>query len=410
MIKGTNCDCKIKDIEINGNIATITCLFYAVKETYPSVPFKFYIKDTETEEYTQVNQNTYWVDTYNGIDSSINNVSINKYKEVRLKIDITNNYKSKIKNNRWFRSFNLILSNDRIVTINNAWISEQIKIVSNVFDTPEISTLIINTEKQDDSNYKIITYFEIDDNKYYNFSYSQKNFYIELIIKSLNGYVIETVPMDTILDTTNTISTLNTYESNKKVVVELAVYDLKRNKISSISRQIKVKKNSNKLFIKTKNGIKRIESLSYYKLKNDLNISFNDFTLSSPKFDDIKVESYQIKVKNEEYNFWKTTVKSKIIFNKKDYEFYSDVYINGDHYQSSIDDRIELNIYDNDYFLENYDNPNVEVKIVYKIKISEYEYTRTEIIYIVPPLKCSKTLTCGGTITVTNKYNENKEV
>ena len=65
--------------------------------------------------------------------------------------------------------------------------------------------------------------------------------------------------MNTVLDTTNTISTLDTYEANKKVIVELAVYDLKRNKISSISRQIKVKKNSNKLFIKTKNGIKRID-------------------------------------------------------------------------------------------------------------------------------------------------------
>ena len=96
MINGTQSDCKIKSIAISESLATITLLVFASKDTAVPKPFWICLKDEDGNEKIRLDQKTYWVDKINSYTSDSTNVNINKYKEIIIDVDITNNNKSKI--------------------------------------------------------------------------------------------------------------------------------------------------------------------------------------------------------------------------------------------------------------------------------------------------------------------------
>ena len=166
MISGTNCDCKILKTEITETTALITMLVFGTKSTIPSQPFNIYIKDEGSNEKVKADNNTYWIDRINNYDYSNNNVDINKYKEILLKIDITKKNEADIIGNKWIRNIYIYFVNATDETNKIAWSSGKISLISEEFRIPDIPNVrfkAVNEIYDDNANaYKANVDVEFD--------------------------------------------------------------------------------------------------------------------------------------------------------------------------------------------------------------------------------------------------------
>lgn len=154
LIKNTDGSyCKIKETKVSGLKAYVTLVIYS------SVPqtsedklgnvhrvFSFYLRDVGSTELYKLSHNNYWIDRNNNYNNDSNNVDINMHKEIILEIDITNNNQSEMQENRWLRKCNIVIL-DHTTGADEAWVSEDLVLISKEIELPTLTNLKINTGK-----------------------------------------------------------------------------------------------------------------------------------------------------------------------------------------------------------------------------------------------------------------------
>lgn len=185
LIKNTDGSyCKIKDIKVSGLKAYITLIIYSsVPQTSSDVygnvnrVFSFYLRDKDSTELYKISNNNYWIDRTHNYSNDSSNIDIEMYKEIILEVDITNNNQSSMQDARWIRECNIVMI-DHTTSSEEAWVSEDITLISKEIKLPALSNLHIATdsndilgisfkytyESQEDFNYtnsNLITFIEI---------------------------------------------------------------------------------------------------------------------------------------------------------------------------------------------------------------------------------------------------------
>lgn len=256
MIKGTNANCKIVNISVSENLATITLLIFATQATVPAKSFRICVKDIDTNETTFINNNIYWIDQTNNYNLDSNNIDTKKYKEIILTLDISKSGTGVIKDNRWVRScFILLLDSSKNIDDEAAWSSGIINLISSKFEAPEIKNVSFETNKN-----KIKTKFSLIFKTKKNFNISDKNFTVKLNIKTLGtGTVLESKEIILNKDTPyNEVTTDKEYTIGQPIIIQLLVINKNGEYISDINRIYTPSKKYSNTWVKTDNGIKRV--------------------------------------------------------------------------------------------------------------------------------------------------------
>lgn len=269
MIAGTNTDCKILKTEIQDSTAVITLLLFANKVTYPAQSFQIYLQDKGESklDYQLINDNVYWVDYRVSFLNDNNNVDINKYKEVKIYINIANSNNSKTKDCRWVRECYIHIINTADINRVPAWSSGLLQLVSAEFEIPFIKSFNTYTEliglgEGSQKIYRLHTDVQLDYESDVDYNYNNKNFKYEYNIKSITtGQIIETINQEEdLLPNKFHITSSDAYYINKPIDLELLIRTLDNKVVTSYKTQfIPVTKLSN-TYVKTKNGIKRAVS------------------------------------------------------------------------------------------------------------------------------------------------------
>lgn len=320
MIKGTNTNCKITKISINGNTATISMLFFASEATVPAKSFRIYLKDTDSNQLINVDNNVYWVDQVNNYNNDSNNIDIKKHKEIMFSIDISRNNTASISSNHWIRDcYILLIDTEKDISLAPSWSSDKLNLISADFEIPTIKNISFDTinitsqyqaeqiitlsdifsqfdfeqkvleygtiykfnsslaeyepvpnyegdityfakitELQQRGNIKVKFNLEYDAEK--DFNYNNKNFTAYLNVRSVaTEKLLESkeIPSSSV-GQYNEIETTNKYKLKDKIVIELIIAN-KNNEI--LTKESKIYKPAKKLtntFIKTSEGIKRV--------------------------------------------------------------------------------------------------------------------------------------------------------
>lgn len=270
MINGTNAYCKITDISISENIATIKLLIFATKATLPAKSFRICIKDVESEELKFVNNNYYWIDQANNYEFSSNNIDTKKHKEIIFKIDISDNNTGIIKQNRWIKKcyIYLIDSSKDIYSV-PSWSSDELYLVSDEFEIPDIEDISFDTvetvQRYDDlgtlGKYgKIKCKFDLKYTSEKDFNYNNTNFLAKLNIRSVStDVVLETKPIETSsVSLYNEIVTTNSYLLGQRIAVQLLITNKNGEVVRNVRKIYRPTKKYSNTFIKTNKGIKRV--------------------------------------------------------------------------------------------------------------------------------------------------------
>ena len=292
MIAGTNTECKILNVEVQDSIAIVTLLFFASKPTSPSQAFQIYLQDREDslQDMKLLSQETYWVDNVSNFSNDLTNININKYKEIKLEIDITNNNSSNISNNRWFRECYIHIVNTRSTSRIPSWSSELLSLVSKDFSTPNIKSFYFYSNKSniDEDCYTIHLTSELSYKEDEDYNFNNKNFYYIVNIKSATTeYLIERIEQDTesmpqIID----VETNEVYKINQPVIIELVIKNKLGQTVLKYSKTFVPNKKISNTYIKTNSGIKKVlgffikrgieEDESKSEWLETTDVSFND--------------------------------------------------------------------------------------------------------------------------------------
>lgn len=154
LIKNTDGSyCKIKETKVSGLKAYVTLVIYSsVPQTSEDIlgnihrVFSFYLRDIGSTELYKLSHNNYWIDRNNNYNNDSNNVDINMHKEIILEIDITNNNQSEMQENKWLRKCNIVML-DHTTGADEAWVSEELVLISKEIELPTLTNLKINTGK-----------------------------------------------------------------------------------------------------------------------------------------------------------------------------------------------------------------------------------------------------------------------
>lgn len=263
MIKNTTADCKIKSVSINNTTASINCIIYSSSPTKVHQGFKFYILDKDGTT-TEISENIYWIDRINNYNNDSINVDVNQYLETVLKIDITNQNKGRIENNKWVRDCTLILKNIND-TSKIAWSSEDLTLISKEFEIPTIQNLDIYSEEDYTLNIK----FKYKYKSQLDFNYNNQNLYTTINVLSLyTNNVLETIDIEEENNFTSEVKTklLNNFNTPIKIQIQLKT---NRGDILSTTERVYipfVRKTST--YIKTPTGIKQV--LAFYVKERDI--------------------------------------------------------------------------------------------------------------------------------------------
>lgn len=267
MIKGTNADCKIVNISVSENLATITLLIFATKATVPAKSFKVCIKDIETKELFFANNNVYWIDQTNNYDLDSNNIDTKKYKEIIITVDISKSSTGIIKDNRWARNcMILLMDTGKNIDAEPAWSSGIINLISNKFETPTIKNLSLDTVKN-----KIKAKFSVIFKTKKSFASSSKNFIILFNIRNIGSNEILESKEITLNESTNYNEIITDYEYDlgQPVGIQILVMNKSREYLSDVKKIYRPSKKYSNSFVKTENGIKRILFVYVYKAIED---------------------------------------------------------------------------------------------------------------------------------------------
>lgn len=257
LIKNTDgAYCKIKETKVSGLKAYITLVIYSsVPQTTADIMgninrvFSFYLRDLNSTELVKLSHNNYWIDRNNNYDNDSNNIDINLHREIILEIDITNNNQSEIQDGRWVRRCNIILI-DHTTGSEEAWISEDLELISKEIQLPELIKFSIykNSDNYLEINFKY-KYESQED-----FSYINSNIYYDLAIKTT--YSNETIEHREFYSSQNNPinNTLISYISENKytepVIISMQIKNLKGETISIENKFFNPLINSNRVTIK----------------------------------------------------------------------------------------------------------------------------------------------------------------
>ena len=238
LIKNTDGSyCKIKDIKISGLKAYITLVIYSVvpqttadKQGNIHRVFSFYIRDLKTSKTTLLSSNNYWIDRLNNYDSDSNNIDINMYKEIILEVDITNNNNSEMIGTQWIRYCNILLIDHTVNPNTEAWISENLTLISKEISIPSISNLIIKAAKNNKINIAFNYIYSMQED----FNYTNANLITTIQIRHpvLNTVLEEIVLPHTIgnkpaefIDTSNKAGSIScTTENTYTEPITICIY------------------------------------------------------------------------------------------------------------------------------------------------------------------------------------------
>ena len=264
MIRGTTADCKIKSIVITDSTATITCIIFSSSPARKHQAFKFYLKDKDDKLY-YISYNIYWIDRINNYNNDILNVDVNQYLEVVLKVDITNQNKGKLIDNKWVRECNLILRNVNEPETSFSWVSEDLTLVSKRIEIPEIYDLDIYSDK----DYGLHIAFRYKYKSQQDFNYNNKNLYTTINVVSVHtNNILESMDVEEENSYSSKVvaKLIDTYDSVIKIQIQLKnsrgdVLLMRERIYSPLIRQTST-------FIKTHEGIKRV--LAFYIKERDI--------------------------------------------------------------------------------------------------------------------------------------------
>lgn len=282
LIKNTDgSHCKIKNIKISGLKAYVTLIIYSVTpQTTPDIlgnihrVFSFYLRDKNSDELFKLSHNNYWIDRNNNYNNDSNNIDINMNKEIILEIDITNNNQSNMKENRWVRQCNIVLM-DHTSTLTEAWVSEDLTLISKEINLPKISRLKVNYHKD-----KIITIdFDYTYESQNDFNYINSNLITSIELRSPhNNSLLESldIPHEFNSNTqTNSIyfCSMNTYTG--PVIYSINIKNLQGDVLYNLTQLFNPEASNIKLMIKEANHnkvkcitVKDIELQNVIAIKN----------------------------------------------------------------------------------------------------------------------------------------------
>lgn len=188
LIKNTDGSyCKIKDIKVSGLKAYVTLIIYSSipqtsSDIYGNVNrvFSFYLRDKDSTELYKLSNNNYWIDRTHNYDNDSSNVDINMYKQIILEIDITNTNTSDIVGNKWVRYCNIVMV-DHTTAQEEAWVSEDLTLISKEIKLPTLSNLHIATDSNDILGVSFKYIYESQED----FNYTNSNLVTFIEIKSI---------------------------------------------------------------------------------------------------------------------------------------------------------------------------------------------------------------------------------
>lgn len=210
LIKNTDGSyCKIKDIKVSGLEAYITLIIYSSipqtsSDIYGNVNrvFSFYLRDKDSTELYKLDNNNYWIDRLHNYNNESRNIDINMYKEIILKVDITNNNTSEMIDNKWVRYCNIVMI-DHTTTTEEAWVSEDLTLISKGIELPEITNFHVTRN----SNDTLSVSFKYNYESQKDFNYANTNLVSTIEIRSLySNEIFEQYTLDTdavVYDTLN---------------------------------------------------------------------------------------------------------------------------------------------------------------------------------------------------------------
>lgn len=234
--------CKIKDIKVTGLKAYVTLIVYS---SIPQVSedilgnvhrvFSFYLRDKNSTELYKISHNNYWIDRNNNYNTDTTNIDINMYKEIILEVDITNNNQSDMLDNKWIRKCNIVMI-DHTINSEEAWVSEDLELISKEIELPKFTGLKISTGTDNILSVEFKLLYESQED----FNYINKNLITEVsILSTLSNETIESLDFEN--STENFISeqkvcfsSLNEY--TQPVVVQIKMKNL-RGDILSIHKE-----------------------------------------------------------------------------------------------------------------------------------------------------------------------------
>jgi hypothetical protein len=215
-IKGILTYCEIKDVAISKEEATLKVVFFSNQENIVRFGLRFYIEDLDLKTISLLSSKYYWVDRFQATENENqweNNIDINLYKEVIIKVNIRNNNLSTFTDGKWYRNIRLLIKADDIIGTSSitegdtVWFSQNINLVSNKIKIPDIKHIEINCFDVIDDPDKhleevaVIIYYDYGIETDFNYVNSNIQYHFKLI----NPYVMRTI--------------------NKKILVENGVYD-----------------------------------------------------------------------------------------------------------------------------------------------------------------------------------------
>jgi hypothetical protein len=398
MIKGTNTDCKITDISVVGSTATITCLFFASATTDKPTGVRFYLYDVNSEEKYLIDNTAYWIDSINAYETNLLNVNVNGYKETRITIDITNDNKSPMQKDRWYRKCYLILANVEDLYTRALWSSDTLDLVSEPVELPDIKNLVIYNKPTTSGNISLNKLY-IDFTYAYktesDFNYNNSNLKTVAIIKSIStGNILEQIESTTkekmLLESTSG------YEYNKPILVELYITNLKGEILKSITYIYKPFIKRAYGYIKTNKGIKKIRQIVVKKEAtvvsnpNNLAVKINFSTPIYAHFDRIKYTKRLFNPnteQDEEYTFYKCLLHIDTFLSDTDFDFVMFT-VNRDNITLSQKTDEDSNV----IILQDDTNPRIDTeRILYGINATYKSEAYTKTIGIRP----NKTIVCS---------------
>lgn len=280
-IKGTTSSyCKITDVKISGFKAYIYLLISSTSSQVDPVTsiantcvFSFYTRDSNGE-LNRVTNNNYWIDRCNNYNNDMNNIDINKHKDIILELDITNKNTSTMQDNKWVRPVELLLINNR--TNEEAWTSDTIELISKEISLPEINNFnITKTSSTINISFDLVYSTQED------FNYINSNIIAKLQIRSVyTKKLIESMALSSFnFNSLQPIKHINTALNNyytEPIQIEICIQNLKEDILKeyikfyntelalspiSILSKDNIKHCTN-ASIKTKDGIKPIIKIS----------------------------------------------------------------------------------------------------------------------------------------------------
>ena len=268
LIKNTDgAYCKIKETKVSGLKAYITLVIYSsvpqtTEDSMGNIHrvFSFYLRDLNSTELVKLSHNNYWIDRNNNYNNDSNNIDINMHREIILEVDITNNNQSEMQEGRWVRRCNIILI-DHTTGSEEAWISEDLELISKEIELPELTKFSIykNSDNYLEINFKY-KYESQED-----FSYINSNIYYDLAIKTT--YSNETIEhrefyssQDNIINNTE-ISYISENQYTEPVIVCMQIKNLKGETINIENKFFNPIIGSNRVTIKD-NDLLPVKSIS----------------------------------------------------------------------------------------------------------------------------------------------------